>query len=178
MKRNILFLLALVVAGCESTEGEDAIMFDRPQILPNSNILCLSYLELVSGVRTTHSVLLTNRGREPLLIENARIENDLRGAFSIDRIRTADGVDCTENTPCELASTEDAFLRFFYEPTSPGWDATDIRVTSNAQNFPNLRIYVLARARPTDLASGTEFDAGPRPASAFGRDGEPTCPDN
>ena len=171
-------LLPLAVLSLAAACGEDdTIEFEQPQIVPQSNVLCLSYQELTEGTRSTHFVQLTNRGRDPLVIERAEIENDMRGAFSVGDLRTASGTDCTPSAPCSVSSTEDAIVQFFYEPPAPGWDTADLRVISNAQNFPRLRLFVLARARPASLDAGEPWDAGPKPDNAVGADGTETCPD-
>jgi hypothetical protein len=172
MRALLAFSLVLLV-GCGQ---EDVLEFEEPQIVPQSNVLCLAYEELVAGTRSAHFVQLTNRGRDPLIIRGAVVEEDARGAFTVDRVRTASGVDCTEAQPCSVPSTEDAILRFLYAPPAPGWDTADLRVLSNAQNYPRLRLFVLARARPMGLDAGTPYDAGPRPPNAVGADGTPTCP--
>lgn len=176
MKHVRLLSLAVLLAAAACGD-EELIEFEQPQIVPQSNVLCLSYQELTAGTTSSHFVQLTNRGRDPLVIEGAEVENDARGAFTVDGIRTAAGLDCSPAAPCSVPSTEDAILRFIYEPPAPGWDTADLRVISNAQNYPRLRLFVLARARPQDLDAGVPWDAGPKPANAVGADGSETCPD-
>lgn len=175
--RRVALVLTLSGAfgavGC-SDEGSGT-EFERPQIVPQSNVLCLSYAPVEVGSTTEHFVQLTNRGREPLLIEGAAVENDLRGSFSVDRVRTVDGVDCSEVRPCAIETGSDAVLRYFYAPPEAGWDSADLRVFSNAQNYPRLRLYVLALAFPVG-SSPDAYDPGAKPEDAVGADGMETCP--
>lgn len=174
---------AFVLAGlpfavaCGSSTEDDPIQFDEPQIVPASNVLCLSYEDLAESSTTAHFVQLTNRGRQPLIIRGAEVaEEDVEGAFAVDKVRSLSGQDCTESSPCWIASTEDAILRFLFMPKRPGWYTAILRVLSNAQNFPRLRLFVLARARPASLDAGVPFDAGPKPPNAVGADGSESCP--
>ncbi len=170
--RVCLVLLASLVA-CGGAE-DDLIAFDRPQIVPESNVRCLSYNPVEAGSATFHDLQLTNRGRAPLRIEGAAVERDDRSAFDIVQLRSVEGSPCTEAAPCSIRSAEDAFLRFRYRPPAAGWDAADLRVFSNAENFPRLRIFVLALAYPPGEADA--FDPGPKPDVAVGADGSETCP--
>ena len=187
-KRSVLSLLVLGLASsaCDDAAAEDELVeFERPQIVPQSNVLCLSLSDeaFVEGQAHDQFVQLTNRGRDPLLIEEARIEEDARGAFRVAQVRAVgragdSTIDCTVENPCAIGSTEDAVIRYVYEPPAPGWDTAEIWVRSNAQNYPRLRLFVLANARPADLDPDASFDPGPKPANAIGADGSETCPED
>lgn len=178
---KVAFLcLAAGLGGCEGDGGsEDVVVFDQPQIVPQSNVLCLSYDEVVAGSRSEHFVQLINRGRDPLIIRGATVEDATRNSVIVDRVRAIPGnVDCTEQAPCTVRTGDEAaVLRFFYEPPAPGWDTANLRILSNAQNYPMLRLFVLARARPEGLDAGVSFDAGPKPSDAVGSDGSESCPE-
>lgn len=177
MRVRFLALLPLALSlACGDESSEDPVEYEQPQIVPESNLLCLSYQELTAGETSEHYVLLSNLGRNPLLISGASVEDDLRGSFSIGGLRSVENGDCTEAAPCEVRSRQDAILQYRYAPTEPGWDATYLRVRSNAENYPNLRLFVLAKARPPGLAAGEPYDAGPKPAVAVGADGSESCP--
>ncbi len=128
--------------------------------------------------------MLSNRGKEDLVITGGRFSEDAGGIFRFDGIRPSESaamVTCSSSTPCSIASGESAALRFFYETTAPGWHTGRIEVDSNAENYPKLQLFVLAKAYPMGqgmMDGGVSgWDAGPRPMEAMGRDGEVTCPD-
>lgn len=161
----------LLVTAC----GDADVEFEQPQIVPQSNVLCLSYDEVPAQAQSTHFVQLTNLGRDPLEITGVSVDDDGRGAFAIDQMRNEDLEDCP--FPCRVRTDQDVFLRFFYTPPSPGWDHATLRVESNAQNYPSLRLFVLGKARPSDLPAAQPYDAGPKPDAARADDGTEACPD-
>ena len=138
-------------------------------------MLCLSYDEVPAQERSTHFVQLTNLGRDALEIQGVEVLEDGRSAFAVDEMRTEDLENCP--FPCRVRTDQDVFLRFFYTPPSPGWDHATLRVASNAQNYPNLRLFVLGKSRPVNLPSTEPYDAGPKPAAARADDGSDACPD-
>lgn len=164
--------------------------FELPQIVPQSTVLCLSYEETRVGRSYPYTLQLANAGRDQLVIERATIEgaeerDRARGAFAglTDEapaplaVRTEDGIDCANGSPCRIQTGGTALARFTYTPPSPGWDAGFIRVSSNAQNFPNLRVFVLALGLPADGPSDG-YDPGMKPEIARGADGSESCPDD
>lgn len=165
--------LSAIATGCgEDAEGEAG--FERPQIIPDSNVLCLSYDDsLRAASPTEHFVGFTNRGRENLLVEGGRVEEDQRASFTVDLLVNDEDVPCLEGQPCPLRTGQDGFMKFTYHPETPGWDAAFLRIRSNAENYPDLRIFVLALARPDNDPS---YDPGPKPDLARGADNTETCP--
>ncbi len=76
---------------------------------------------------------------------------------------------------------ESALFQITYSPTEPGWDEAVVVIESNAQNYPALRVSMLARAVPeagTVDGGVSNWDAGPKPPEAVGSDGGETCPDD
>ena len=166
-----LRILAVAAVGissaCSDEEGDICAEFSQPQIIPNEAPACLSDSPTVVGTVATRSIILQSRGSDPLVIEtgaDTRIEDDDRGHFSLLGIMPDSTVVCPETT----------FAGIEYRPTEPGWDAVNLIVRSNAQNFPTLRIFMLALAVPPN---DPDFDPGPKPDEAF-VDGVEACPDN
>lgn len=187
MTRSHLLIMTLTALSLACGDSEDPSneepAFDLPQILPNTTVLCLSFEDTPVGPGTrryARTVQLTNAGRQDLVIESVEIEDPLRPAtFEVDGVRDEESNDCPVGQ-CRVETNRDAFVRFFYTPTELGWDAAFIRVRSNAQNFPNLRVFVLATAIPPPPEDGEEpqtYDPGPKPAIAQDADGNESCPD-
>ncbi|MCK6551570.1 hypothetical protein L6R52_37405, partial [Myxococcota bacterium] len=146
---------ALVWAACGGDDGGgDVILYDKPQIVPDNNPVCVNYRTIEAGEEWRQPILVQNLGRETLEITSSTIASDTRGSF------TMRGPD----TP-SVASTEFAHYELVYKPETPGWDAVALQIESNAENYPRLDVYVIARAVPPGLDGGT-WDAGPRPPQA------------
>lgn len=160
-----------VATACGDTAEESG--FDLPQIVPDTNVLCLSYEPVDAGSVTQHFVQFTNRGRDDLTVEGGSVQNDLRSSFTVDAVVNDADVPCQAGQPCTLRTGQNGFLQFSYAPSNPGWDATDIRIRSNAQNYPNLRIFVLGLATPPNA---NNYDPGEKPDVARSSDGNETCP--
>ena len=70
-----------------------------------------------------------------------------------------------------------AIAQFAFAPTASGWDWANLRVISNAENFPTLDIFVLGIGRLVSEASpDSTWDPGPKPAEAFSPGGQELCP--
>lgn len=136
--------------------------FPLPQILPSERPVCLSFDPTPVGSVVTRAVQLQNLGQDTLQISDVRLEDDGRGYFALQ------GVDQTSLT-CE----ESALVGVVYDPQAAGWDSATLVISSNAENFPTLRIFFLALAVPAD---DPDFDPGPKPPEAVGQDGSETCP--
>lgn len=156
-----------LTVGCSGDDGpaDAGPQFDLPQILPERAPLCLNYeLTLVNSPRT-FPIAVRNEGRQQLVIASSRVEGDDRGHFSL------------QGPDQDVVETYDtALFQLTYQPSVAGWDDATVVIESNAQNFPRLRIAVLARAVPEMLDAGpSEWDAGPKPPEALSDGGE-TCP--
>lgn len=173
--RFCLLLTGLLtgLAGCGEDLPDDANTpeFERPQIVPGTNLLCLSYDPVVEKTRNQHFVGLANRGRDALVIRRAELFEDDSNAFTLAPLESDERQECTDANPCSIRGVQQVFVRFFYEPPAPGWHVGRIRVLSNAQNFPMLTIVVFALARPETLGPDDPYDPGPRPPNF-----ENTCP--
>jgi hypothetical protein len=142
-------------AGCGGDGDEDGgVQFEKPQILPDNNPVCISDVDVEVGRSRNQPILLQNAGRQPLEIATATIAFDRRGHFTLNGPE-----------PRSVLSTDFAAMQLRYAPRAPGWDAVIVQVTSNAENYPQLDVYVLARAVPAGLDGGV-YDAGPRPADS------------
>ncbi len=153
LKRAVMMLPLLFACGGDGG-ADGGIVFQKPQILPDNAPICLNFERTVAGEERGHNALLRNNGREQLVIQSATITDDLRGSFEFVGVE-----------PKAVDSPESAVARFFYKPSEPGWDTALLRVMSNAENFPDLRIFILGRAEPANLDGGV-WDAGPKPATA------------
>ena len=107
------------------------------------------------------SFLLTNcsTGGEKLVIEKIGVYGDNRCYFAdvtSSDIRSQSQRDTASAT--EILPGETSVVRTTYNPKQPGEDFAEIRVTSNAENFPTLRLRVCGRAE------APAPDAGPPPA--------------
>ena len=166
-----LISLAMMAAGAAACSGGDGAAdagpeFERPQIWPDRAPLCLSYDLVRVGEVPSIPIQLENRGRQQLVIESAELVGDTRGFF------TRRGPDRTV-----VETYDEALIQIDYRPTEPGWDYAELVIVSNAQNYPTLRVSVLARAAPEGDVDGgvSSWDAGPKPAAATGADGGEAC---
>lgn len=146
--------------GDDSLDG--GVLYERPQIVPDNNPVCLSSLRppVQVGQVRAQNVLLQNEGKETLELASIEVVNDQRGHFMLSGVERM-----------SIPSREFSIAQFRYAPTTPGWDTAALQIQSNAENFPRLDIYIVARAEPANLDGGV-FDAGPRPMEAEG-----SCPD-
>lgn len=151
---------ALVWAACGGDDGDgEEVLFDKPQIVPDNNPVCVNYRTIEAGQEWRQPILVSNKGRETLEITSSTIASDTRSSF------TMRGPDVSS-----VPSTEFAHYEVVYAPLEPGWDAIALQIESNAENYPRLDVYVIARAVPPGLDGGA-WDAGPRPPQA----GEELC---
>lgn len=165
--RTLIFGLSsvLLFTACgNSSEDDTEPMFELPQILVDRSPICLSYEPATVGNTQSYVALFTNNGEQQLVIDEAVIEEDSRGHFSIA------GVD-----PMQVNFTESSHVQLSYKPIAEGWDYAYLRVKSNAQNYPNLRVFVLALAMPDNPPMG--WDPGPKPEVATSGE-EEACKDD
>lgn len=170
--QSTLRILGLSVGLCanfacsgESDTNNREPQFELPQILPERTPLCFSYSDTEVNTPRTLTLQVTNEGRQQLVISGARKEGDEREHFTIE------GPDVMV-----VESLESALFQITYQPTEAGWDDFIVIIDSNAQNYPALRVSVLARAVPeaSTLDGGVEsWDAGPKPGNP---DAAETCP--
>jgi hypothetical protein len=145
--------------GCDGNDDSDSgVDFEKPQIWPVENPICFSSLQppVEVGKVVLRNVLLENRGRQSLEISSAMVVNDRRMHLSLGRLERM-VVPTRELTIAEVR----------YAPAAPGWDTAALQIFSNAENFPELDIFIIGRAEPANLDGGV-YDAGPRPAEAEG----------
>lgn len=111
------------------------------------------------------SVLLTNcsTGDQDLVIDRAEIFGDARCSFT-----EVGDVDIGNKV---VAPGETTAIRTSYRPLAPGEDHAELRVYSNAANFPELRLLICGVA--VDGAGSTPSDAGAEDAAL----GDAACAD-
>lgn len=167
-KRLLCTLLALPLLACsgEDTAADAGPEYELPQILPDIGLFCLNYELTVVNAPRNVPIAVRNLGRQQLTISSARVEGDDRNHFTL------------AGPDLDVVETYDAALfQLTYQPSAAGWDDVTVVVESNAENYPVLRLGVLARAVPEGLDGGADaYDAGPKP-SADNADGGETCPD-
>jgi hypothetical protein len=179
--RSLLFPALLSAFSLSVGCGEDPDpgtqpQFEQPQILPDNSPICLSYNPVEVNRTQSQNVLLRNDGAQTLVIEGAAITADDDDRFDVAGV-----------TPSEVNFRGTAVTQVRFSPTSPGWDTAFLEVTSNAQNFPLLRLFVLGLGLPEGftIPNGGDtykniddqvYDPGPRPSNAFDGDGNPACP--
>lgn len=162
---SVVFALAGFALSACGDEGEADVCddFARPQILPSERPVCLNLDPTPVGQTVTRPVLLQNLGNSELQISDVQLEGNARGYFTLQGV-----------SPEAVICPDAAAAGIVYAPTEPGWDTATLVVSSNAENFPNLRIFFLALAVPAD---DPDFDPGPKPPEAVGEDGSETCPE-
>ena len=162
----LLLILGLAACGEDEAGGGgpsiDCGAFDPPQILPVQQPICLSYDPTEVGDTASRGALLQNFGNNDLVISDAMLTGNARSHLRIQGAEV--------NMP--IACPEAAAIGLVYEPSEPGWDTATLVVTSNAQNFPTLNIFLLALAVPEN---DPNYDPGPKPPEAL-VDGD-ACPD-
>ncbi len=169
MMTNRLVLFTAIAAcaagvlGCNDDEGLD--LPQRPQIFPRINPINICEVEL--GRQAQVDLMLDNWGREQLNITGYEVHHDRRCAFggSNGEVRLYDDDDSDEFA-ASARSRDSAFMRIEYAPPNTGVDEIRITVHSNAENFPDLDIFVcgagadaaplscLIRTDPSCSASG------------------------
>lgn len=169
MKKWMIGMLAVFAcAACSGDDGDDDVpQYEKPQILPDNTPACVMMSDVVVGDSLKFDFPFSNRGAQALVVTHGELVDDDAGQFRYDEIRAAAGSPpCTDAQPCSIEYREGAVARFFYEPTTEGWHTANLLIYSNAENFPTLQTYVLARARP--MGSDATYDYGAAPASAMG----------
>lgn len=182
------------LTGCEEEDPVDANVacFNsdpnrmplEPQICPRVNPInfCEQYIPGDGPAElATWELMLDNRGQGVLEIDDFEVLHDRRCAFA----EPNGGVELWDNDDGDdfaatVRSRGAAFLRIEYRPPSPGTDSVTIRVHSNAENFPELDIYVCGggtnndrltcqiRTDPECSASGAACDSSnPCPGTCF-----------
>jgi hypothetical protein len=149
------FAMCFVFAACTNgNETDSGVTFQMPQVFPDINPLCITTMHVEVGKSFNQPILVQNLGRDPLMISGAEMFEDERNHFSIQG-------------PDVMSVPERGFAAFQlrYSPTETGWDAASVRISSNAENYPILDVYVVALAEPAGLDGGS-FDPGPRPERA------------
>ncbi len=160
-----LGLCSTLACSGEPDTNNSEPQYELPQIFPERIPLCFSYSDTEVNTPSTLSLQVKNHGRQQLVISGARIEGDERGHFSV-----------TDPDVMVVETFDTALFQVTYQPTEPGWDDVVVVIDSNAENYPALRVSVLARGVPEQgtLDGGVEnWDAGPKPGEP---DAAETCP--
>ncbi len=150
--RNLLVTAVLcsvssTMVACD--DGPTSDLLRLPQIVPHINPI--NACELFVGnddypaQHWTFDLMLRNEGREQLEIEDIEVLHDRNCAFSGTNgdVRIWDN-DRDDDFLATARSLDAAIMRIEYTPTGVGEDEIEILVHSNAENFPELPIYVCA----------------------------------
>ncbi len=167
---------------CGSTPEENGADFDLAQIWPSERPICLNYKttpateserrHLKVGETVTRGVQLQNRGRNPLEITSATLQDASRDHFKL--IGLSHTKDPALVQSLTLTTNQIAILSFEYRPQAAGWDTASLWVASNAQNFPNFELPIVAVASPSNADAQWE-PTGDKPEAGF-RLGIELCP--
>jgi hypothetical protein len=146
----VFVALALAGAGlwgCD--EGGDDLPL-RPQIMPHLNPINACEVWLGDGgefpaQHWTFDLMLQNQGREELQITGFDVLHDQRCGFAppLGDVRIFDD-DSDDEFMASARKLDAAFMRIEYTPPGDGVDEAEIVIHSNAENFPDLSIYVCA----------------------------------
>lgn len=135
----IVALTGASVLGCNDDEGLN--LPQRPQIFPRLNPI--NICEVQVGRQAQVDLMLDNWGRERLNITGIEVHHDRRCAFASPNgdVRLYDE-DESDEFAASVRSRDSAFVRIEYTPPSSGVDEISLTVHSNAENFPDLELYV------------------------------------
>jgi hypothetical protein len=182
MKRALLLLSLTAVSACGAAEPtckasykdlapdpakvcttaidrDKDVCFAQPQICPSESPVNFCFqkvgLEYPPG-----SFLLTNYGEDPLVISKIEVLGDQRCSFGLQ-------IDPPVGTPVKRG--EAAVVQLAYDPKDEGADQVRLRITSNAENLPQLVLFACGTGIPatgdTDQACGP--GAGENGADGF-----------
>lgn len=123
----------------------------EPQLCPDHGAHQMPYYVLdPNGPGETLSFALTNctTGNDKLIINTVELTGDERCSFIFNK--------STDVEALEIPAGETRSIQAVYKPKALGEDHVHLRITTNAQNFPDLVLPICGRANPE--SSGT--DAG------------------
>jgi hypothetical protein len=101
------------------------------------------------------SLEITNTGDEVLTIKSVVARGDTSCAFVDPELRNSDG-----GVPLDINPQETVLFSFRFAPPSTGRFNALVEFTSNAQNFPVLRIPLCGIGVPPDAGTNPVDDAG------------------
>src|SRR5688572_24640225 len=79
-----LLPLAFAIACSENSESEDSgVIYERPQVLPTINPICLNTMHIEVGKSVNQPISLRNDGRQTLEIMNVMLIEDERSHFTV-----------------------------------------------------------------------------------------------
>jgi hypothetical protein len=151
MKRLMLVLFAM---GCKPAEEKGP-----PQITVDWSPVTLGVVGLPMEQPFDFDMQFTNIGGELLTLESVTVKGDYRCAFN----PAFEGPDVTD-----IATTESAFIRGHYWPSTEGEDQISIEVVSNAKDYPVFVVSICGSAVPMAEVEGTTEPVcqGPQPSAA------------
>jgi hypothetical protein len=151
---GILDPLSEKVAECQE-QMREYVDYDcaEPQICPDHGAHQIPFYILAPSTapeELTFTLTNCSTGGKPLVIEKVEITGDPRCHFTFNPE--------TDIQPSlEIKPGETGFIRAVYDPQALGEDHGQIRIYSNAQNFPLLVLPICAWANPEPAGTG---DAG------------------
>jgi len=145
---------------CEQIADYKRFACTAPQICPDVGGKDAQFVRTRAGASTGVEVsfLLTNcsTGASDLHLSGVTVYGDERCSFS-----DVTDADIAEKTVPPGGTT---VIRTVYKPLSAGADYAELRVTSDAQNFPELRLTICGAASP--IVDGGAGDGGNLPQTA------------
>lgn len=160
MFAGALVAAQLAASGCGPGEAQSSLPA-RPQIIPYFNPINLCETHVppngLAG-QSSYDLQLFNRGRGQLRITSFEVTHDRRCAFTdTDTSHYGDVLlydnDSSDDFLATVESLGAAHLRIRYSPPDVGEDEVTIRVHSNAENFPDLDLYVCGAGTSNDVLS-------------------------
>lgn len=119
-----------------SSAAEAPACYVPPQVCPNLQPVGFCS-RLVGAEPQAFNLLLQNLGREELVITGVKVRGDGRCAFTKPQLDPAFG------QPIKAADGQ--IVRFKYQPPRAGEDHVMLEFTTNAENFPVLKVAACGR---------------------------------
>lgn len=149
-RQLITLLFASALVACGESEDTDA-QYEQPQAWAQSPMCGLAWNAIEVGQTGAQDLAIRNEGNQTLVIESVEIQDEDKSGFLEAELGTA-----------EAEYKGSALVRVKFTPTEAGWDRALLVIKSNAQNYPTLKIPVLALAYPAG-GNAASYDPGAKP---------------
>lgn len=116
-------------------------IYRNAQICPDQSPaqLCTRFI----NATTTYPVLVVNRGQSGLVISDVSLVGDDNCAFAPPQVSPPLGT--------IIPSGKNVFIQIAYRPTKAVSDFVELRIKSNAENFPSLVIPICGQGTPANM---------------------------